>query len=45
MFTSIRHWLSALAARPRQPDPLDRLSLREFADLPPVHPRADPEPC
>lgn len=34
-------WLNALATSPRQPDPLDDLSLLELADLPAVHPQAD----
>jgi hypothetical protein len=44
IFISLRNWLSAFLAQPCGPDPLDEMSLREFADLPPTHP-AEPEPC
>ena len=44
ILNAIRDWLSAFVAQPSLPDPLDQLSLREFADLPPTHP-ANPEPC
>lgn len=39
IWKSLLQWLEAWTARPCQPDPLDGLSMRTFADLPPSHPR------
>jgi hypothetical protein len=41
IFNQFRVWIAAMRARPVQPDPLEAMSLRERADLPPSHPLAD----
>jgi len=42
----LRRWQARLAARDcARPDPLAHLSQRELADLPPLHPQRDADPC
>ena len=38
IFTAIRNWLGSLLVADTAADPLDQLTVREFADLPTVHP-------
>ena len=45
MLNSIRNWLSALVAVPCAADPLESMSAHELADLPVIHPAADPCGC
>lgn len=40
IFTIFRRFLGRLASVDRTPDVLDRMTLRELADLPPDHPDA-----
>ena len=38
IFTAIRQWIVRLLETDSLPDPLDTLSIRDYADLPAVHP-------
>ena len=38
IFTVIRHWIVRLLETESLPDELDTLSIRDYADLPVVHP-------
>ncbi len=38
IFTTIHQWLVGLLATESLPDELDTLSIRDYADLPVVHP-------
>lgn len=40
IFTTIRSWIARLVETEGVADPIDRLGLRDYADLPTAHPGA-----
>lgn len=44
-YTAMRSWLKTLLSADCPPDPLDRLSPRQWADMPATHPRQNECGC